>query len=160
MVARPLREDEYDAWRAHSLEEYASDMVRSGMSEQEAREQAAHDVGQLLVDGLRTPGHRILVLEDEVTGERVGTLWFAEQERSGRKSVYLYEIEIDERQRGRGLGREAMLLIERMATDLGAEHVDLAVFGGNDRALALYESLGYGVTVRLMRKRLGGDAPA
>ena len=66
---------------------------------------------------------------------------------------------VGESHRGKGLGREAMQLFERLALERGAEEADLAVFGGNDRALALYESLGYRVMVRLMRKPLGGTTP-
>ena len=76
------------------------------------------------------------------------------RERSGRTTAYVYDVEIDAPFRGQGLGREAMLLFESLALELGAEDADLAVFGGNARALSLYESLGYRVTARLMRKPL------
>lgn len=159
LSARPLREDELAAWREHSLQGYVADMVGGGMRPEEAQEQGELDYSQLLSDGLRTPGHHVLVLEDEASGERRGVLWFAEQERAGRRTVYLYDVEIDEPFRGRGLGREAMLLFERLAREAGAEEADLAVFGGNERAFRLYESLDYRVVVRIMRKGLAGPPP-
>ena len=76
-------------------------------------------------------------LEDD-RGEAIGRLFFAT--RPG--GVWLYEIELDERFRGRGLGREAMLAFEERARELGAEKVTLNVFGGNDVARSLYRSLG------------------
>jgi ribosomal protein S18 acetylase RimI-like enzyme len=154
LFARPLTEDEFAAWREHALEGYVAGMVGGGMRAEEARDQAEQDFSQLLAGGVETPGHRILVLEDEASGERRGVLWFAEQERSGRRTVYLYDIEIDEPHRGRGLGRAAMLLFERLALEAGAEEAGLAVFGGNTTALRLYASLDYRVVVRVMRKDL------
>lgn len=52
-----------------------------------------------------------------------------------------------------------MLLFERLAREAGAEEADLAVFGGNERAFRLYESLDYRVVVRIMRKGLAGPPP-
>jgi ribosomal protein S18 acetylase RimI-like enzyme len=135
-------------------------MVGGGMHVDEARETAERDVAQVLPDGLATPGHHLLVLEDAASGERRGMLWFAVRVRNGRTTAYVYDVEIDEPFRGRGLGREAMLLFERLAQELGAEDADLAVFGGNAVALSLYESLGYRVTARLMRKPLRAAPPA
>ena len=160
MLARPLREDEFASWREHSLQGYVADMVGGGMRQDEAQDRAEGDFSNLLGDELRTPGHTILVLEDEASGERRGQLWFAEQERGGCRTVYLYDIEIDEPFRGRGLGREAMLLFERLALDAGAEEAGLAVFGGNATALRLYESLDYRVVVRIMRKDLRPPEPS
>jgi ribosomal protein S18 acetylase RimI-like enzyme len=66
----------------------------------------------------------------------------------------LYEIEIEERLRGRGFGREAMLAFEQRARELGAEKVTLNVFGGNEVARSLYHSLGYAEESVHMGKRL------
>jgi len=129
-------------------------MVGGGMHADEARGQADRDMRELLPDGLATSGHRILVLEDAGTRGRGGVLWFAEQERFGGTIAYLYDVEIDEPFRGRGLGREAMRVLEDLVLEFGAEAIDLAVFGGNTSALRLYESVGYHVTVRVMRKNL------
>jgi ribosomal protein S18 acetylase RimI-like enzyme len=129
-------------------------MVGGGMHPDEARETADRDVDQLLADGLATAGHHLLVLADPAGGVRRGVLWFAVRDRSGRTSAYLYDVEIDAPFRGQGLGREAMLLFESLALEQGAEEADLAVFGGNTVALSLYESLGFRVTARLMRKAL------
>ena len=72
--------------------------------------------------------------------------------------VWLYEIELDEAARGRGLGREAMIEFEARARDLGAEKLALNVFGGNEVARSLYRSLGYVEESVQMGKRLEGAA--
>ena len=50
---------------------------------------------------------------------------------------------VDETERGRGLGRAAMLALEAKVKELGYASVGLNVWGGNDVARALYRKLGY-----------------
>ena len=61
---------------------------------------------------------------------------------------------IDEEFRGRGYGREAMLLAEQLARREGALTLGLNVFGHNQVARTLYSSLGYEETAVQMRKAL------
>jgi ribosomal protein S18 acetylase RimI-like enzyme len=68
--------------------------------------------------------------------------------------AYLYEIEIDEAERGRGLGRAAMEAFEREAARRGLAELELNVFGGNTVARSLYQSLGWRETAVHMAKRL------
>jgi RimJ/RimL family protein N-acetyltransferase len=103
----------------------------------------------LFPDGKPTGGQHLLTIEDS-RGESIGRLFFAERS----TGIWLYEIEIEESVRGRGLGREAMLAFEQRARELGAEKVTLNVFGGNEVARSLYRSLGYAEESVHMRKRL------
>ncbi len=61
---------------------------------------------------------------------------------------------IDEEFRGRGYGRQAMLLAEELARTNGASTMRLNVFGHNNVARRLYWSLGYQETSVHMRKAL------
>jgi ribosomal protein S18 acetylase RimI-like enzyme len=79
----------------------------------------------------------------EANGERVGELWLAEREVQLRRVLWVYEVRVRERYRGRGFARAAMELAELEAKRRGLSHVALNVFGGNDPARGLYRSLGY-----------------
>jgi ribosomal protein S18 acetylase RimI-like enzyme len=153
---RPLREDEFPAWHARSRERYAADMVaNAGLTPAQADAKAARDGVALLPDGLATPGHHLFVVEDAETGAAVGTLWFALGSSSeGTARAWLYEIEIDAAQRGRGYGRAAMHELEARVRALGHDRIELNVFGGNAVARGLYRSLGYVETAVTMAKPL------
>ena len=69
-------------------------------------------------------------------------------------SWWVYDVEVDEQARGRGLGRRLMELAEVEVARLGGTSIGLSVFGTNSRARRLYESLGYEPTSIRMRKRL------
>ena len=68
---------------------------------------------------------------------------------------FVFDVEIDEAHRGRGLGREAMRLAEEWTRARGGTRVGLNVFGPNTVARTLYDSLGYRVMAIAMYKDLG-----
>lgn len=147
---RELRDDEFPAWIEAARSFYVSDLERHAeLPRHEAEEKADRDYGMLFPDGKPTDGQHLFVIEDS-RGESIGRLFFAERS----TGIWLYEVEIEESVRGRGLGREAMLAFEQRARELGAEKVTLNVFGGNEVARSLYRSLGYSEESVHMGKRL------
>ena len=139
---RPLRDDELPAYRVSAERGYAESIERhGGLPADLAREKARRDFESLWPDGRPASGNILYAVEE---GDlRVGILWLAERDNQGRKVIWVYDVEIDERCRGRGLGRAAMLLAEQEAQARGLGRVELNVFGGNEVARNLYRSLGY-----------------
>ena len=76
------------------------------------------------------------------------------QTRSADRTFFVYDIRIDEGQRGRGYGRAAMIAAEAEAARRGIDRMALNVFGGNKRARSLYHSLGYTERAVTMDKTL------
>jgi ribosomal protein S18 acetylase RimI-like enzyme len=151
---RPMSGDEYEAFSAASIVAYARDIEEhGGYTAEFARQKSEADHAAILPSGLETPGNAIFVLEAD--GERVGVLWVAEREMGGRQVLYIYDVEVDERYRGRGYGRAAMLLAEDEARKRGLSRLELNVFGGNEVARKLYRSLGYLEAAVHMGKDLG-----
>ena len=139
---RPMRADEFPAFMDSSKRGYARDIQENGGQTAEfAKRKSDEDHAAILPDGLETPGHALFVVEAD--GEQVGVLWLAERDSGGRRVYWIYDVEIDERHRGRGYGRAAMLLAEEEAKRRGLSRIELNVFGGNDVARGLYRSLGY-----------------
>ena len=153
---RPMREDEWDAWRTRSIQLYAEDMMRNeGKDEERAQEQAAREFDELLPDGLGTSGHHVLVAEDAGSGERVGHLWYGSRSRQPDPDVaWLYDIAVHPELRERGFGRALLRLLEDEARAEGATRIELNVFGDNLPARRLYESAGYTEMARQMAKVL------
>ena len=149
---RELSDDELPAWLDESQRFYARDLVvNGGYSEERAQEKSRRDHASLFPDGKRQPRHYVNAVEDDETGEPVGRMWFHHRDDG---VVFLYQVELDPSVRGRGLGREAMQLLEARARELGAARIELNVFGGNDVARGLYRSLGYAEQAVQMGKRL------
>ena len=146
---RRLRDDEFAAWDAAHRAEYLRGLVEfAGMSPTDAAAKVAHDIPAVLPEGLATNDVRIWAVEAE--GRKVGTVFLGL--RGG--GAWLYDITIDEAERGRGYGRAAMTALEDEIRALGHASVGLNVWGGNEVARGLYRSLGYAEESVHMRKRL------
>ncbi len=150
---RPMRADEFASYERRVTEAFADDLSRHGDTPMDiARKRSIEAMGQALPDGRATPGHWIHVLV--LDGADVGILWLAERTIDDRRVIFIYDVEVDEAFRGRGLGRAAMLLAEREALARGIRRIELNVFGGNSVARKLYRSLGYVERAVLMGKDL------
>jgi ribosomal protein S18 acetylase RimI-like enzyme len=151
---RPVADDELASFLASTRVGYELAMVKdAGLGEEEARAKAERDIAALVRKGRPVAGQLLFILEETETSEPVGRVWLGERSR-GRSIGYLYDIEIEGRFRGRGLGREAMLLVEQEARRRGFVEIRLNVFGGNETARSLYRSLRYVEFTVGMRKRL------
>lgn len=152
---RAMREDEFGPWLAAVTEDYAAETARNGkVSASAAAAEAEAVARRLLPAGLATPNHVIAIAEHADSGERVGFLWYARERHGDREVAWLYDIVVDEPHRGRGFGRGLMKLLEERARAVGLDRIELNVYGDNERARSLYESLGYRETARQLFKEL------
>ena len=140
LEGRPMSESEYAGWRAELVRGYAADMANSGtLPDAQAATQAAAQADQLLPDGLRTANQSFLCLY--ANGEAVATNWLCHHRGPGIS--WVYGVEVSAEHRGNGYGRAAMLIGEAAALDASDTHLALNVFGHNDVAIRLYDSMGY-----------------
>ena len=150
-----LPRERFPAYRDDLVREYAQDKVRAeAWSPEEAPRRSAADVDGLLKDGTDTAGHYLYSLRDQSTAEEVGTVWIAVLDSGVGRSVWIYDIQIHEPFRRKGHATQALRLVEKKASELGADSVELHVFGHNPAARALYEKVGYETTSVVMRRRL------
>lgn len=152
----PMDAERVAVWLPANEADYVADRIRTGESEQVAREKAAETSRQFFPDGQLLASHRIF---DVMAGEEpVGYLWVGPQtngEPGGDPAHWwVWDVEIAEEFRGRGYARAAMVLAEGTARELGAVTLGLNVFGFNTIARHLYESLGYEPTAIQMSKPL------
>ncbi len=151
-ILRPMTESEYQRLRDAIFEDYAREVANvSSISMEEGRKAAAHQFDTLLPDGMASKGHYFWKIVSG-NGDAVGDLWVLVESEKAR--AFIYFIGIDEQYRGQGYSKEAMLALETTVKPLGANHIDLNVFGNNSVAIRLYENLGYKPTAINMRKEI------
>ena len=140
----PMTEDDYEAFIAWAIPDYAAEQVKSGAWDEEtALEKAEQAFKELLSEGLAATNQSFYVIQDEATEQNVGYIWFGIREESGRKFVALYDIVIHAAHRRQGYGLQALQAMEKQAQEQGASRVILHVFGHNTGARALYQQAGY-----------------
>jgi len=137
---RPMSQDAFDAYMAHSSEQYIGELEAAGMSPEAARQQGEEQLAELVPDGLESPGQWFFTAW---VGETpVGTLWLSTES----PAAFVYDVEVREDQRRRGYGEAIMNAGARWCRDRGHPGLGLNVFGHNPNARALYDKLGYRIT--------------
>jgi GNAT superfamily N-acetyltransferase len=140
------------------LEPYVAERIAAGDRPDDARRIAEEQTDSLFPDGRPAPGQLLYRVIDDA-GAAVGTLWIGPRSPERADAFWVWGVEIDERHRGRGLGRAAMQLAEEEAVAHGATELGLNVFGPNAVARHLYVSMGYETTALQMRKAFAPPIP-
>lgn len=145
-VLRPISDHEYTRWLEAVIPGYAEDKVASGQWPAEsALELSRKEYAELLPKGKNTENNHILSVLG-TGGEVVGTLWFVEKERAGRRIAYVYDIHVALEHRRQGHAFRAFQALEPVVAGRGLSGIALHVFGHNREARALYRKLGYVAT--------------
>ena len=152
-ILLPMTQPEYEAFVERAIPEYAADNVRAGYwSASEALEKSREGYEKLLPKGLQTENHYLYTLYD--IDQAVGMIWIRADLQSPIKNGFIFELYVDEKFRGKGYGKQAILLIEEKARELGLKSLGLHVFAVNNVARNLYESVGYEVSSLNMANKL------
>ena len=85
---------------------------------------------------------------EQVIGYVVLTLGFSFE--YGGRDAFLDELYLDEKYRGRGIGRQAMEFVEAQAREMGVNAVHLEATHGNHPAIELYRRAGYVAHARVL----------
>src|SRR3954470_4544426 len=152
---REMTDDEFTAWREASVRSYAEERAAAhGRAYEDVLPEAERQTDAEMPEGRATKGHQFMRVLEE--GRPVGWLWVGPHpDKPG--AGWVYDIEVEEPERGRGIGRRTMLLAEQLVAASGAKEIGLNVFGPNSRAISMYQSLGYATVSMRMSKRLGTD---
>lgn len=88
------------------------------------------------------PHFEVLIAEE--TGAAVGLVLFFRTFSTwrGRPGLYVQDLHVVERCRGRGLGRKLLAAAARKGRSVGCTHLRLSVHPDNESALAFYRRLG------------------
>ena len=150
ITLRPMTEAEYTAYNGFLWEDYAQTRARNlGTSIEEQRAAAAEQKAALLPQGLQSPEHYFWSVVDE-SGAAVGQLWVHVD--NTKHHAFIYSIDIDAAQRGKGYGQQTMERLEEHMRPLSVTRIALNVFGDNVVATNLYRKIGYQTAATMMQK--------
>ncbi|WP_425955953.1 GNAT family N-acetyltransferase [Xylanimonas sp. McL0601] len=150
VILLPMSETSFDAYLGAAIDEYAREIQQADeVAWDEALTRSHKDYEELLPRGLDSDGHVLLDVLEATTHAHVGALWLGLRPPS---AAFVYDVHVHPAVRGRGLGRAAMSAGAEWCRARGIEVLGLSVFGRNEIALGLYDSLGYEVVVEALRR--------
>ena len=145
---QPMSAEGFDRWWSRLWTEYRAELIAAGSTDAEADENISQNLSAVYPDGQLAPGNHVfdVINEEDV----VGCVWLADR----GDEWFIYDIEVTESLRGRGMGRATMQAIEQFVRGRGGNRIGLSVFGHNATAQKLYLSEGYEITRLSMLKKL------
>ena len=154
---RPMELAEYPAYCDYFIDDYSREIAENyGHSMDKAIELAEQDLIRSFPNGLETNEHDLLCIEftseSEVKSEVVGYLWHSIK--ASDKSTFIYDFFIFSNQRNNGYGKQAIKALESQLQIIGIEQIKLRVAYQNQRALKLYQEVGFVISGYNMSKKI------
>lgn len=146
--------DEFKVWKIESQANYAKEKEKAGLSKEEAEAVAEKSFRELLPSEEKSEGQFLFSIIESSSGKVVGTLWWGLQKQSKDPLPWIYDIMLSEASRGKGYGRAAMEAAQASVKENGYSRLGLHVFGHNQVARKLYESMNFKPISIVMQKEL------
>jgi ribosomal protein S18 acetylase RimI-like enzyme len=142
-----MSETRFALWHVRIWELYFEELVRSGMSEAAAKKNVEDNISSTMPNGELAKDNFVFeVIHDS---NSIGVVWLWQD----GPNWFIYDIDLEEEFRGKGLGRKTMHAIEEYVRARSGTSIGLSVFGFNEVARKLYESEGFS-TVRISMKKV------
>lgn len=141
VTLRPLREDEFRAFKNWSLMDQVRALMDAGQhtDQSAALREATADFDSVAPKGMETPGMRCCAIEDAAY-RPLGVIWAVY---SDRGQAFLAEFVIAAEYRSKGYGEAALRELVAVLRADRVERIDLHVFEHNLPARRLYEKVGF-----------------
>ncbi|MEZ8814994.1 GNAT family N-acetyltransferase [Vibrio cyclitrophicus] len=148
---RPMTSSEYPAYCDYFIDDYSREIVENyGHSLDRAIELANQDLLRSFPNSLETNDHALLCVESG--SELVGYLWHSIN--AADKSTFIYDFFIFPNFRNNGYGKLAISVLESQLKSVGIEQIKLRVAYQNQRALKLYQEIGFAISGYNMSKKI------
>jgi ribosomal protein S18 acetylase RimI-like enzyme len=148
---RPMTTNEYPAYCDYFIDDYSREIAENyGHSMDRALELANQDLFRSFPNGLETNEHELLCIESG--SELVGYLWHSIN--ANDKSTFIYDFFIFPNYRNNGYGKLAITAFELQLKAIDIEQIKLRVAYQNQRALKLYQEVGFAISGYNMSKKI------
>ena len=141
-----MDKEQYEDFMAFTLVTYMKEKIKVGTwIPEHAESRALEDMSRILPKGYSTENayfYRVIDMELP-TPAVIGFIWFNLYRRNHKNELFLYDITILDEYQDQGYGTKTMFLLEEEARKLEADLIGLHVFGHNERALHVYQKMGY-----------------
>ena len=155
VTIRPMRSAEYPAYCEYFIDDYGREIAQNfGHSIVVATKLAKQELQRCFPNGLASKEHTLLCIDAEIGGEAslVGYLWHSIN--SSDSSTFIYDFYVSDEHRSKGYGKQAIAVLEGQLQAMAIKQIKLRVAFQNQRALKLYQEVGFEITGYNMSKQL------
>ena len=141
---RTMKTEEFPNYHDYFIVDYANEIAANfGYSLEKSRAIALKELINDLPQNISTPNNFLLCIE-ESGDDTIGYLWYKFLDNG--ETVFILDFVLFDNFRGLGYGKAALIALEEQLFQSGVEQIKLRVAFDNNRALRLYERLGFNIT--------------
>ena len=141
---RTMKAEEFPNYHDYFIVDYANEIAANfGYSLEKSRAIALKELMNDLPQNISTPNNFLLCIE-ESGDDTIGYLWYKFLDNG--ETVFILDFVLFDNFRGLGYGKAALIALEEQLFQSGVEQIKLRVAFDNNRALRLYERLGFNIT--------------
>jgi len=97
---------EFNDYIKTSVPTFAQELEKTGeFTKDQAEESAQRQFNELLPNGIGSEGHHFFNIVDEENSRNIGILWLALKMEDGKISAFIYDLAVDETERGKGVAQ-------------------------------------------------------
>lgn len=152
---RDMRVEEYPAYCDYFIADYGQEIALNyGHSIEVATDLAHQALIRSFPKGLDSNEHDLMCIEIDLADSLkvIGYLWHSIKSSDG--STFIYDFYIADEYRCKGYGKKAISQLERLLVSADINQMKLRVAYQNQRALALYQEVGFTISGYNMSKKL------
>lgn len=152
---RSMRSNEFPAYCDYFVADYSKEIALNyGHSLAVAIDLAKQSVADSFPNGIDSNKHELLCIEitSETELKVIGYLWHSVV--IDESSTFIYDFYIDDKYRGNGYGKKALQQLELLLAGIGIKQIKLRVAYHNQRALRLYQAVGFTISGYNMSKTI------
>tara|TARA_R110001583_G_scaffold22377_8_gene84036 strand:+ start:40 stop:516 length:477 start_codon:yes stop_codon:yes gene_type:complete len=152
---RKMKAEEYPQYCEYFVADYGQEISQNyGHSIDVAIDLAEQELIRCFPNGVDTDEHDLLCIELDSSHsvKVIGYLWHAIK--PSDSSTFIYDFYIEDKYRGKGYGKSAINQLESLLVSAGVNQIKLRVAYHNQRALALYQEVGFIISGYNMSKIL------
>lgn len=156
IVLREMRSEEFPAYRDYFIDDYSKEISENyGRPMNVAIQQAETELNSCFPNGVDTATHSLLCIEAIVNrkSQLVGYMWHSLNQKD--HSTFIYDFYVSSEYRGLGYGTQAIAELEKQLLAKDIKQIKLRVAYHNERALKLYQEVGFVITGFNMSKKIG-----
>lgn len=152
---RKMTLEEFPAYSDYFIADYSHEIALNyGHSIEVATDLALQELNKSFPNGPVTNEHDLLCIELDSNDSLViiGYLWHSMKPSDA--STFIYDFYIADQYRGHGYGKQAISELEKLLNEADINQIKLRVAYQNQRALALYQNVGFTISGYNMSKKL------
>ncbi|UTC74203.1 GNAT family N-acetyltransferase [Treponema sp. OMZ 792] len=148
ILLEKINENSYKLIKQNMIKNLAEALIQTKKAKAlTAIDLAEKELNNILTEGIKTKNHNLYIIKNN--SQKIGYLWYFIITHNKATFPFVMDINIDEKYKNKGYGKQTMILLEKEIINLGYNKIRLHVLLSNTIAYNMYKHLNYKTIKRI-----------